>query len=61
MALDTILAKIFGTRNEREVKAMLPLVQTINGLEILAHEVDRFMQEPRRLPKPEAQSDQKTT
>jgi preprotein translocase subunit SecA len=33
MALDTILAKVFGTKNEREVKSMLPLVQTINGLE----------------------------
>jgi preprotein translocase subunit SecA len=33
IALDTILAKIFGTRNEREVKSMLPLVQTINDLE----------------------------
>jgi len=33
MVLDQILAKVFGTKNEREVKAMLPLVQTINNLE----------------------------
>jgi len=33
MGLDTILAKVFGTRNEREMKAMLPLVQSINDLE----------------------------
>ncbi|MFZ3211933.1 MAG: preprotein translocase subunit SecA [Terriglobales bacterium] len=33
MFLDTILAKIFGTRNEREVKRMRPLVEKINSLE----------------------------
>ena len=33
MFLDTILAKIFGTRNEREVKRMRPLVERINALE----------------------------
>jgi preprotein translocase subunit SecA len=33
LALDQILAKVFGTKNEREVKSMLPLVQTINDLE----------------------------
>jgi len=33
MALDNILAKIFGTRNEREIKRMRPLVQSINDLE----------------------------
>ena len=33
LALDQILAKVFGTKNEREVKAMRPLVQTINDLE----------------------------
>ena len=31
--LDTLLARIFGTKHEREVKKMLPLVQTINDLE----------------------------
>src|SRR5690349_23364405 len=31
--IDAILAKIFGTKNEREVKAMLPLVAAINELE----------------------------
>src|SRR5690242_9077021 len=31
--IDAILAKIFGTKNEREVKAMLPLVAAINDLE----------------------------
>jgi preprotein translocase subunit SecA len=30
---DAILAKIFGTRNERQVKAMQPLVAAINDLE----------------------------
>jgi preprotein translocase subunit SecA len=29
----TIFAKIFGTKNEREVKRMMPLVQQINALE----------------------------
>jgi len=33
MALDTILAKIFGTKNERQVKAMRPTVDEINTLE----------------------------
>ncbi|PYT11888.1 MAG: preprotein translocase subunit SecA, partial [Acidobacteria bacterium] len=31
--LDTILAKIFGTKHEREVKAMLPLDAAINEME----------------------------
>src|SRR3954464_8429585 len=31
--IDAILAKVFGTRNEREVKAMLPTVAAINDLE----------------------------
>jgi len=31
--LDTVLAKIFGTRHEREVKKMQPLVAAINELE----------------------------
>jgi preprotein translocase subunit SecA len=31
--IDAILAKIFGTKNEREVKAMLPMVAAINDLE----------------------------
>src|SRR5215475_10375335 len=33
MIVDAILAKIFGTKNEREIKAMLPLVAQINDLE----------------------------
>jgi len=31
--IDAIFAKIFGTRNERQVKAMRPLVAAINQLE----------------------------
>ena len=31
--IDTLLAKIFGTKHEREVKKMLPIVQAINDLE----------------------------
>src|SRR5580658_8634032 len=31
--IDALLAKVFGTRNEREVKAMLPTVAEINELE----------------------------
>src|SRR5271165_824681 len=31
--IDTVLAKIFGTRNEREIKALRPLVVKINDLE----------------------------
>ncbi|MDQ2948650.1 MAG: preprotein translocase subunit SecA, partial [Acidobacteriota bacterium] len=31
--LDPILAKIFGTRTEREIKAMRPLIAAINELE----------------------------
>jgi preprotein translocase subunit SecA len=31
--IDAILAKIFGTKNEREVKAMLPVVAAVNDLE----------------------------
>jgi preprotein translocase subunit SecA len=33
MELDTILAKIFGTKHEREVKAMRPIIAAINALE----------------------------
>jgi preprotein translocase subunit SecA len=33
MIVDTVLAKVFGTRNEREVKRMLPRVAAINDLE----------------------------
>ncbi|MFI5090583.1 MAG: preprotein translocase subunit SecA [Terriglobales bacterium] len=33
MFLDTIFAKIFGTRNEREIKRLRPLVERINSLE----------------------------
>src|SRR5260370_21660684 len=31
--LDNVLAKIFGTKHEREVKAMRPLIAAINELE----------------------------
>jgi len=31
--LDVILAKVFGTKNERQVKALRPLVAAINDLE----------------------------
>ncbi|MBI3210583.1 MAG: preprotein translocase subunit SecA [Candidatus Solibacter usitatus] len=31
--IDAILAKIFGTRNDREVKKILPVVEAINALE----------------------------
>src|SRR5215470_15340289 len=33
MIVDTVLAKIFGTKNEREVKRMLPRVAAINDFE----------------------------
>jgi len=33
MAIDTVLAKIFGTKHERDVKAIRPLVAAINDLE----------------------------
>src|SRR3954449_13034637 len=33
MIVDAVLAKVFGTKNEREVKAMLPVVAQINELE----------------------------
>src|ERR1700735_2125859 len=32
--IDATLAKIFGTRNEREVKAMRPVIAAINDLEV---------------------------
>jgi len=31
--VDVVLAKIFGTRNEREVKAMRPVIAAMNDLE----------------------------
>ena len=31
--VDAVLAKIFGTKNEREVKAMRPVIAAINDLE----------------------------
>src|SRR5581483_2887856 len=33
MAIDTMLAKVFGTKHEREVKAMRPIIAAINELE----------------------------
>jgi preprotein translocase subunit SecA len=33
MLLDTIIAKVFGTKNERELKAMRPMIAAINELE----------------------------
>jgi preprotein translocase subunit SecA len=33
MGVDTILAKIFGTKHEREVKAMRPIIAAINDME----------------------------
>ncbi len=33
MGIDTVLAKIFGTKHEREVKAIRPLIAAINDLE----------------------------
>src|SRR5689334_21080417 len=33
MIVDALLAKVFGTTNEREVKGMLPTVQAISDLE----------------------------
>src|SRR5690242_10161191 len=33
MIVDAVLAKVFGTKNEREIKAMLPNVAAINDLE----------------------------
>ena len=31
--IDTLLSKVFGTKNEREVKAMRPIIAAINALE----------------------------
>jgi preprotein translocase subunit SecA len=31
--IDAVLAKIFGTKHEREIKAMRPLIASINDLE----------------------------
>ena len=33
MVLDTLLSKVIGTQNERELKRIQPLVARINGLE----------------------------
>src|SRR5580658_719281 len=32
MGIDTVLAKIFGTKHEREVKAMRPMIASINAM-----------------------------
>ena len=31
--INTLIAKVFGTKNEREVKRMMPRVEAINALE----------------------------
>ena len=41
MEIDKILAKIFGTKHEREVKAMRPMVAAINELEPQMRGADR--------------------
>jgi len=33
MGIDSVLAKIFGTKHEREVKTMRPLIAAINDME----------------------------
>ena len=33
MIVDTVLAKVFGTKTEREVKALQPIIAAINELE----------------------------
>ena len=33
MIVDAILAKVFGTKNEREIKGMLPMVAAIGELD----------------------------
>ncbi len=33
MWLDRVIAKVFGTKNERELKAMRPIVEAISSLE----------------------------
>ena len=33
MAIDAMLAKVFGTKHEREIKAMRPLIAAINDME----------------------------
>jgi len=38
--IDAILKKIFGTKHERDVKRMLPVVSTINALEPAVHALD---------------------
>src|SRR6266852_2245199 len=37
--IDAVLAKVFGTKNEREVKGMLPTVAAINALEPQSREL----------------------
>ncbi len=39
MFLDVIIAKIFGTKNERELKAMRPLIEAISQLEPAIHQL----------------------
>src|SRR5713101_8235626 len=39
MIVDTILAKIFGTKNEREIKVLLPTEASINDLEPATREL----------------------
>jgi preprotein translocase subunit SecA len=39
MIVDAILAKIFGTKTEREIKGMLPTVAAINDLEPALHQL----------------------
>jgi hypothetical protein len=41
--IDAILAKIFGTKNEREIKALLPKAAAINTVVARAH---RFLLRP---------------
>ena len=38
--IDTLLAKIFGTKHEREIKKMRPIVQAINALEPEMQQLD---------------------
>ena len=42
MIVDTILAKLFGTKTQREIKAMLPTVAAISALEPAMREAVRY-------------------
>ncbi len=51
--INTLVAKVFGTKNEREIKRLMPRVEAINALEPAMQKLsdDATARQDRRIPR----------